>query len=360
MAAAAEATPPFAFLWQNALLSDYKLVITSPNEPQQQHADTTSSPDVRGAKRRRLFGLFSSAQEDDKANAQAVLHVHGAVLTAASEHFKSTVENCASRTLEIKEPLARHAAVRQLVKVCYVWALDDELDQSTLVTVMHLAEKYKVARAITACAQRFAGVRAQELLWETVQRLFQLPDALQNSGAFEDVMRKARAKLFAAFSTLDTAMNCPELRATLLALPLRALELLLASDQLHVVSENTALVAAAAWLGHERGREAHSRAVYELLRLQHLSHTFLGDVLPGLRSFAGLLQVADCLRVAQFRAADPATRRKLHLAQPGCSLFLPPRATHPGRTVSLDITLQVGGQAAWGGRAGRREGAEPS
>jgi hypothetical protein len=168
------------------------------------------------------------------ASHSSVLHVHGAVLTAASEHFKSVVENSESRTLEIVEPLAAHGAVRQLVKFCYVWALDAELDQATLVTVMQLAEKYKVARAAAACAERFASVPAQELRWETVQRLFQLPRALQSSAAFEDVLAKARARLFSAFTRLDAALNCAELRAALLGLPHSALDLLLASDQLHV------------------------------------------------------------------------------------------------------------------------------
>ena len=201
---AAEATP-FAFLWQNALLSDYKLVISA---PEQQHVDP--SPEVRSAKRRRLFGLFAS--QDDKASekSDSVLHVHGAVLTAASMHFKSIVENSEAKILEIVEPLASHGAVRQLIKFCYVWALDAEADQATLVTVMQLAEKYKVARAAAACAERFASVPAQELRWETVQRLFQLPRALQSCAAFEDVLAKARAELFSAITHLDAAMSCAE------------------------------------------------------------------------------------------------------------------------------------------------------
>ncbi|KXZ41535.1 hypothetical protein GPECTOR_409g248 [Gonium pectorale] len=107
------------------------------------------------------------------------------------------------------------------------------------------------------------------------------PD-LALEAAFTPVLLEARKRLVAHFGDALAALNTPELRQQLLALPAEGLEALLESDDFGTDVEDSVLLLLATWV-EENSSRADAEVVERLcrlVRLAQLSPDFAGAVLP--------------------------------------------------------------------------------
>ncbi|KXZ46090.1 hypothetical protein GPECTOR_47g366 [Gonium pectorale] len=109
------------------------------------------------------------------------------------------------------------------------------------------------------------------------------PDPAQDS-AFAAILSAAKPQLVAHFGDALTALNTPELRRQLLALPAEGLEALLESDNFGTDVEDSVLLLLATWVqqnGDMAGVDAVER-LCRLVRLAQLTERFAKVLLPAL------------------------------------------------------------------------------
>jgi hypothetical protein len=141
----------------------------------------------------------------------------------------------------------------------------DALSQQQLVQVVVYGDRLQVEAATKAAMQRLEAAQRSTAGLEagTVQALVALPawpaclapllpavarTATYSSGELSQEQQQVQRVLVAVLGNLEEVWG-HELRDRLLALPLPALQLLLASDQLQVESEDTVLYTVQRWLG---------------------------------------------------------------------------------------------------------------
>eukprot|EP00878_Enallax_costatus_P020721 GHUV01021912.1.p1 GENE.GHUV01021912.1~~GHUV01021912.1.p1 ORF type:complete len:464 (+),score=88.55 GHUV01021912.1:533-1924(+) len=212
----------------------------------------------------------------------------------------------------------------------------------------------------SATALRFAETPMEDLSLETVCAIFDWPGFLQDAEPFKGVTAKAWSKLLEMFGDLEVAWQDRSRRQQFLELPYKAVRKLIASDDVAVSSENTILVALAEWVEASNRRQLTTdvtalllgpqhgtshRELAELVRLQHLTPTFLGSVLKHV-SIMNQVATAEALQAAaRYATGNEATRNKLHNMpnrQPRFKvLYSPPRARSVVQRLEFTWVLEL-------------------
>ncbi|KXZ43952.1 hypothetical protein GPECTOR_77g6 [Gonium pectorale] len=134
--------------------------------------------------------------------------------------------------------------------------------------------------ASSASSSRGLPSSAQHPLLE----LFSCGSMWPDDPAFCPVLSKAKSQLVSHFGDAITALNTPELRQQLLALPAEGLEVLLESDDFGTDVEDTILLLLATWVQRNGGRAGAVTVerLCRLVRLAQLSPGFAEVILPAL------------------------------------------------------------------------------
>lgn len=228
-----------------------------------------SSSTTAPAKRQRTSG--SKDQESGSS---------GAAASADRPVFRVTLDSPEHEAAVLGVLAAMYGATEHL----------DALPQQQLVQVVVYGDRLQVEAATKAAMQRLeaaqrstAGLRAG-----TVQALVALPawpacllpllpavarKATYSTDELSQEQQQVQRALVAVLGNLEEVLADGELRLKLQNLPLPALQLLLASDQLQVESEDTVLYTAQRWLGSEpkARRVEDARALAPLVRFSRLS-----------------------------------------------------------------------------------------
>ncbi|KXZ54419.1 hypothetical protein GPECTOR_5g73 [Gonium pectorale] len=215
---------------------------------------------------------------------------------------------------------------------------------------------------------------------------FLWPDPAQEP-AFAAVLSAAKARLVAHFGDALAALNTPELRRQLLALPAEGVEALLEADDFGTDVEDSVLLLLATWVEANGGKTdaAAVERLCRLVRLVQLSPDFATVLLPALAcarstcaaqgaggavgaggggggggagwfpiTCAEAIHLVGCCTTGGKYAPKPKRRRMLQAAAAVCDLGAPWFSTRPRRQC---LTAAA---AAGGGGAGRCQQQQPA
>ncbi len=225
------------------------------------------------------------------------------------------------------------AAAQAMVQAMYQRRLPDGLSQQQLTTMLRLADMYDVGVCAAACAE---ALSKQELEPDTVMQVLHLSSAYADAPASSSLFDKAADQLQQEFGDLELAWTDEQAQERFLALPLKGVELLLGDNRTRVAYENTALVAATAWVQQhsDRSSQQGKDQVAQLIRCPFLTPFFAFGVAmatPWFVEALGASVVAAGLGIAQAISS-------------GCDA--------PTLEVVLDGSASLGWPASWG--EGRR------
>lgn len=163
-----------------------------------------------------------------------------------------------------------------------------------------------------SCNEYFRAASAEQLSWEDVDAFYSMPATLREGVLAEAAGQVILQKLHSTFGCLEEVVRDPDLWVTFLQLPKGAVEALAAMDNLQVVSENTVALAVACWLAAHESRLPAAPELLNLLRLHHLTHSFLRHVLRHLAGLGEALTLQHCLDAWGYAAAPASCRSSLY------------------------------------------------
>ena len=200
--------------------------------------------------------------------------------------------------------------------------LPGDLSVRDALQLMRLADRFQAPACLAGCSQHLQQQQPGDLDWEDVAAFYSIEPSLRE-GAMAEAAPAFVAKLKGAFLAFEDAWRDDDLRRQFLGLQLVVVEALAALDELQVVSENTVATALAAWIAHDK--EARLPAAKQLLghlRLQHLTQSFVGDVLLELVGLGGEVTTRQLAAALQYCTASALVRSDIKLQQ----RMKPPRA----------------------------------
>ncbi len=236
-------------------------------------------------------------------------------------------------------------ATEAMLRFMYQRRLPDGTSQQQLVTMLQLADKYDVQPCTAACG---ACLSKQDLEWDALNCILQLPAAYSESPLFSSLFSKAGDLLQQQLGDLEEIWASSEGRERFLALPLKGVELLLGDKRTRVASENTVLVAATLWVQQHSNSlsEGAKKRLAELIRLPYLTPLYASGMLlslPWLVSAVGMARLMAAVGVGHAmntttRSAQPAMTEGLEYP---ASWSLGQRPMSHRRQASIKLCLHV-------------------
>ncbi|WIA32899.1 hypothetical protein OEZ86_006070 [Tetradesmus obliquus] len=156
--------------------------------------------------------------------------------------------------------------------------------QATLLQLLVLADKYAVPGAVAAVNRAFKETPVEQLLWETVVAVYELPAVYADNAAFADVYTAAADVLQHTLGDLelvfaDQSDRQGSKQQLLYDLPHAGLLQLLRDERTRVASENTAAHALLEWSEDKDISPEHLKQLASLVRMPRCSHLYITTVL---------------------------------------------------------------------------------
>jgi hypothetical protein len=199
------------------------------------------------------------------------------------------------QTVNIEVPAGQLRIGKLLLRCMYQQQLDlpSIEQQATLLQLLVLADKYAVPGAVAAVNRAFTELPVDQLQWETVMALYQLPAVYTDNAVFAGVYTAAGNALQHTLGDLELVFaDFDDKKPRLLEdLPYTVLLQLLRDDRTRVSSENTAAHAVLEWLTDNDVRDEQlkqlvsapvpKRSVYMLVQPLNSSRSCHGSAALG-------------------------------------------------------------------------------
>eukprot|EP00877_Chromochloris_zofingiensis_P005030 jgi/Chrzof1/14528/Cz09g06050.t1 len=173
----------------------------------------------------------------------------------------------------------RHDRERVLINAVALYPV-----QAELIVACKLADRIQASITVASCGKALSSIRIEQFEWDTVTTVFRLPPFCLEADAFRPAVQKAVDEMTSVLGDLEAVMNDTQLREQLLELPCDALAALLASNDLRVASENSAVAAVFAWVhAHGGSRQVGLLQLKQLvnqLRLSRMTHLYATELIP--------------------------------------------------------------------------------
>ena len=221
-----------------------------------------------------LFRTFDGKELDQ-------ISIHGVLFAFQSPYFKTRLNNWPLIVPGIVDLIIDEnvlPAAKRMVQCAYNVPIPEESFQSSeLLECMVLADQYQMHHVVNMCQAKFVSLfETGNMSWDQTMNFFHLPAGLADVPSFAKLIANAYTRIKEAFCRdFEKDWQEPDLRKIFLQLPFESIKIILAHDDLCVLSENCLFIALSEWISIHPDLNASQRNdLVQMVRYPHMTGTF--------------------------------------------------------------------------------------